>query len=100
MARWLPLSRLGDLVLLRDQLVSKACIAIAAKLAPRFQGPFCILKVYKKVNTIFQHVELGCKRRAHVGQLKKFCGEAMYFNWQGCLLFLLFSVRNHLKISI
>lgn len=71
-----PSFKAGDLVMLRDHPVGKAGVAFTAKLAPRFQGPFRILEVYK-VNTILQHVKLDYEWRAHVVRLKKFCGEAM-----------------------
>lgn len=38
---WTP--RRGDLVLLRKRVISKACDHFAAKLAPRFDGPYLVM---------------------------------------------------------
>ena len=62
----------GDLVMLDNNPLSRAVDKFAAKLAPRFLGPFSITEVYNGVNFRLCHVGLGYDKRTHVSQIKPF----------------------------
>ena len=62
--------KVGDKVMLVNHPLSKAVDRFAAKLAPRFLGPFEILEIYNEVNVKLRHVTLNYLKRAHVTQIK------------------------------
>ena len=64
--------QLGDQVTLVNHPVSRAVDKFAAKLAPRFVGPFLIEELHGGVNVALRHVALGYLKRAHVSQIKPF----------------------------
>ena len=56
--------------MLRVNLPSRAADKLAAKLAPRFSGPYVVVKVYNKVNLALKHETGGTFKRAHGTQIK------------------------------
>ena len=62
--------KVGDRVMLTNHPVSRAVDRFAAKLAPRFLGPFVISEIYGNVNVRLTHETLGYQKRAHVSQIK------------------------------
>ena len=64
--------KLGDKVMLLNYPISKAVNRFAAKLAPRYTGPFSVIAVYNGVNLLLKHDRDGYQRRAHVSQVKMF----------------------------
>ena len=55
-----------------NHALSRAVDKFAAKLAPRFLGPFSIIEIYNGVNVRLRHVDLGYEKQAHVSLTKPF----------------------------
>lgn len=69
--QWKP--RIGDLVLLKQHPLSKACDNFAAKLAPKFEGPYYVNKFISPVIVeLRQRNHKTLKRTAHLSDLKPF----------------------------
>ena len=64
--------QLGDLVLRKTHVLSNAAQRFSAKLAPRYEGPFEIIKILSP--TVYE-LGMGASRRGtkvHVSELKKY----------------------------
>ena len=63
---------IGDKVMLLNYPMCKAANRFAAKLAPRYTGPFSVIAIYNGVNLLLEHDRDGYQRRAHVAQVYMF----------------------------
>jgi len=72
---WKP--ALGDLVLLRQHHLSKASDGFAAKLAPRYDGPYKVIKFISPNIVRIQHADKRERRTAGLADLKGFHNEQL-----------------------
>jgi hypothetical protein len=66
-----PPFQVGDRVWLRNFPVSKAGRHIAAKLSPRYKGPYTVVEITTPVSVRLMDTAGGAVVRAHVSQLKR-----------------------------
>lgn len=64
--------RLGDRVMKRGHILSSAGKAVAAKLAPKFDGPYTVIKVHSPVVYDLKAEDGKRLHRVHVKDLKPF----------------------------
>ncbi|BFF95728.1 uncharacterized protein DMAD_13070 [Drosophila madeirensis] len=67
---WRP--TIGSLVLVKQHVLSKANDGFAAKLAPRYEGPYKVTKFVSPNIARVRHTETGQRRTAGVADLKAF----------------------------
>lgn len=67
---WKP--DIGQQVMVRQHPLSKATEGFAAKLAPKFEGPYTIVEFLSPVIAKIKGCDLGDMRTAHISELKPF----------------------------
>jgi len=67
--QWSP--AVGDIVWAKEQHLSKAAEGFAAKLAPRYDGPYQIVDFVSPVICKIRHTQSKKERTVHVGELKQ-----------------------------
>ncbi|KAH8303986.1 hypothetical protein KR059_006570, partial [Drosophila kikkawai] len=70
---WKP--KKGDMVWVRQHPLSKANDKFSAKLAPKFEGPFRVIKLESPVIAVVKEIGSGKTQRAYVNNMKKYLGE-------------------------
>nr|XP_043069523.1 uncharacterized protein LOC122322148 [Drosophila bipectinata] len=66
--KWSP--KIGETVWAKEHHLSKAAEGFAAKLAPRYDGPYTVVNFVSPVIVIIRHGRIKKENRAHVSELK------------------------------
>jgi len=67
--QWSP--AVGDIVWAKEHHLSKAAEGFAAKLAPRYDGPYQVVDFASPVICKIRHTQSKKERTVHVGELKQ-----------------------------